>query len=417
IKKADFKKKQIKASTNYQAYQLALKEGPGVQHKWEKPGTNYAEWSSVDLPAKWESTKIGNQDGIIWFARSFEVPEEDAGKRGVVSLGPVDDWDDTYINGHLVGHLTDWTAKRRYQINEGILKPGTNWVVVKVTDGSGGGGLYGEPDELFVQTESGKSSLTGSWKYKTSVLASDFGIEKISPNEFPTQLYNAMIAPLTNLAITGVIWYQGEKNTSNPQQYQELFPTMIRDWRLQFGQEFPFLWVQLANFMAPDAEPSNSNWAELREAQSMTLSLPKTGQAVIIDLGEANDIHPRNKKDVGERLALTAKKVAYGQDVVYSGPTFKSMEIIGNEAIITFSNIGGGLVTRDKYGYVKGFAIAGENGRFVWAKAKISGDQVIVTSDQVLNPVYIRYAWGDNPDDANLYNKEGLPASPFRTGK
>lgn len=417
LKKPEFKEQQAITTANYKEYEEALKAGPGVKERWEKPGTDYSKWSAVDLPANWESTEIGNEDGIIWFAKSFEVSEESTGKPGEISLGPIDDWDDTYINGQLVGQLTDWTEERSYQIKEGVLKPGTNWVVVKVTDGTGGGGLYGAPEKLFIKTASGKISLTGSWKYKPSVLASDFGIVSMSPNEFPTQLYNAMIAPLTGLAIKGVIWYQGENNARNPKEYQELFPIMIRDWRGQFGQEFPFLWVQLANFMKSDEEPSNSNWAELREAQSMTLSLPKTGQAVIIDIGEANDIHPRNKKDVGERIALAAKKVAYGQDVVHSGPTFKSMEIKGNKVIITFSSIGSGLVSKDKYGYLRGFAVAGQNGKYVWAKAEISGDQVIVSSAQVPNPVSVRYAWGDNPDDANLYNTEGLPAGPFRTDK
>ena len=224
-----------------------------------------------------------------------------------------------------------------------------------------------------------------------------------------------MIAPIIKFPISGGIWYQGEANGGESYKYRRLFPAMINDWRSKWKIEFPFYWVQLANFMKADPQPVESGWAELREAQSMTLSLPKTGQAVIIDIGEADDIHPRNKQDVGYRLALAAEKVTYGKDIVYSGPTYKSMRIEGNKAIIEFDNIGKGLVARDKYGYVKAFAIAGADKKFVWASATISGNTIIVQHPSISNPVAVRYAWGNNPDDANLYNRNFLPASPFRT--
>jgi sialate O-acetylesterase len=188
---------------------------------------------------------------------------------------------------------------------------------------------------------------------------------------------------------------------------------MIKDWRTQWKQDFPFLFVQLANFMKAEEQPAESNWAELREAQAMTLSLPKTGMAVIIDVGDANDIHPRNKQDVGKRLAMAAYKVAYNENAVYSGPTFKSMKTEGNKIILTFDNVGGGLVA--KGGELKEFAIAGSDKKFVWADARVEGNTVVVSSKEVANPVAVRYAWANNPDKANLYNKEGLPASPFRT--
>jgi sialate O-acetylesterase len=194
-----------------------------------------------------------------------------------------------------------------------------------------------------------------------------------------------------------------------------LFADLITNWRNKWGYEIPFFWVQLANFMEPSATPVDSDWAELREAQSVTTALPQTGQAVIIDIGEADDIHPRNKQDVGYRLALAALKTTYGKDIVYTGPVYQSMKIEGNKIILTFSNIGSGLKANDKYGYLKSFAIAGSDKKFVWAKAYVEGDKVIVYSDSITNPVAVRYAWGNNPDDANLYNKEKLPASPFRT--
>jgi sialate O-acetylesterase len=230
----------------------------------------------------------------------------------------------------------------------------------------------------------------------------------------PSSLYDGMIAPLIPYGIRGAIWYQGESNAGRAYQYRKLFQTMIRDWRKSWGEgDFPFLFVQLANFTDPPKEPGESDWAELREAQSMGLSLPKTGMAVIIDVGEAADIHPRNKQDVGMRLALAARKVAYGEDLVYSGPTYQSMSVENGKIRLKFKNVGGGMIAKGGE-TLKGFAIAGNDKKFVWADAKIDGDSVLVWSDQVPAPASVRYAWANNPV-CNLYNQEGLPASPFRT--
>lgn len=229
----------------------------------------------------------------------------------------------------------------------------------------------------------------------------------------PSGLFNGMIAPLTQFAIRGVIWYQGESNVGRAAQYRKLFPALISDWRKAWGIDFPFLFVQLANFMQRKPEPSESAWAELREAQLLTfLRVPKTGMAVAIDIGEANDIHPKNKQDVGRRLALAARAIAYGESIVYSGPIYDRMEVEGNKVRIYFKHVGSGLVAKGEK--LTGFAIAGEDGKFVWAEAQIDGNTVVVYSPNVERPVAVRYAWADNPD-CNLYNKEGLPASPFRT--
>jgi sialate O-acetylesterase len=215
-------------------------------------------------------------------------------------------------------------------------------------------------------------------------------------------------------AIKGAIWYQGESNAGRAYQYRTLFPAMIKDWRSRWGYDFPFLFVQLANFMHDKDEPADYEWAELREAQAMTLSLPNTGMAVTIDIGNPDDIHPRNKLDVGLRLAAAARKVAYGENSVHAGPTYQSMTVEGNKVRVKFANAGSGLVVKDKYGYVRGFAVAGADKKFRWARGHQEGNDLVLYSDEVPSPVAVRYAWSNNPD-GNVYNQEGLPAVPFRT--
>ncbi len=235
------------------------------------------------------------------------------------------------------------------------------------------------------------------------------------PNDQPSMLYNAMIHPFVKLPIRGAIWYQGESNAGRAYEYREVFSNMIKDWRKQWQQDFPFIFVQLANFRQPVAEPEESEWAELREAQAVALQLPKTGMALAIDIGEADGIYPKNKQEVGRRLAISALHVAYGKDLVHSGPVYREMQLRGKDALLFFSHTGSGLKVKDKYGYLKGFTIAGADRKFYWAKARIEGNKVVVSSENVPWPVAVRYAWATNPDEANLYNAEGLPAVPFRT--
>ncbi|NUO03556.1 MAG: sialate O-acetylesterase, partial [Saprospiraceae bacterium] len=254
----------------------------------------------------------------------------------------------------------------------------------------------------------------GEWHYRRGAT-----MEPLASQTFirwkPLGLFNAMIYPLLNYRIKGVIWYQGESNASRPQEYRRLFPAMITDWRNHWQQgNFPFLFVQLANFMEARPQPSESNWALLREAQLKTLSLPQTGMAVAMDIGEWNDIHPLNKKDVGRRLALVAQATAYGEKkMVFSGPVFQKIKIKKNRAVLTFDQRSKLTSKDDKP--LTGFAIAGSNGQFVWATASIKKNKIIVSAEGVPHPVAVRYAWADNPEGANLYNEAGLPASPFRT--
>jgi len=287
-------------------------------------------------------------------------------------------------------------------------------LTVRVISNIGDAGFV--PDKTYELTAGDfKTSLDGEWKYKVGAVMPPLR-EQTFFGYKPAGLYNAMLAPLLNYSIKGILWYQGESNAERPEEYRTLLPAMIRDWRNSLGQgDVPFLVVQLPNFMESREAPYDSGWALFREAQTEALKLPATGMAVTYDIGEWNDIHPLNKKDVGVRLALAARRVAYGDnEVVSSGPLFKAMKVKGRRIFISFDNTGSGLVARGsrRPGH---FAIAGEDMQFVWAKARIKGDQVIVKNRKVKRPVAVRYAWADNPVGANLYNMEGLPAAPFRT--
>ncbi|MDO1449152.1 sialate O-acetylesterase [Rhodocytophaga aerolata] len=422
----DLEKNGSGIQAQMQEYQTKLKEwqskvsggdrGLAAATKWYAPAFNAADWPVMTLPMLWETTDLPDYDGIVWFRKEVMIPDNEAGKELTLHLASIDDADSTWFNGELVGATNGYNIDRKYTIPGKLVKAGKNSITIRVVDTGGGGGVYGQADNLKL-TAGDKIlvSLADKWQYQTALDISQMPAKpKVTVNQnSPTVLYNAMIAPLVPFAIKGAIWYQGESNAGRAYQYRTLFPAMIKDWRKQWKQDFPFLFVQLANFMKVESQPVESDWAELREAQSMTLSLPKTGMAVIIDVGDANDIHPRNKQDVGKRLAMAAQKTAYNENTVYSGPTYKSIKTVGNKIILTFENAGGGLVA--KGGELKEFAIAGPDKKFMWADAKIEGNTVVVSSNQVQNPVAVRYAWANNPDKANLYNKEGLPASPFRT--
>ena len=399
---------------NKAQYLNALNHDPGSSEKWYEPSFNTSAWNKMQLPQMWENV-IGNVDGIIWFKYNISLPKESEGKAATIDLSVIDDNDIVWINGIKIGETEGYAVKRSYKIPENVLKSGINTIVVKITDNGGGGGIYGKAEQMYLQVQGKQYPLAGEWQYKESVTNRMYQFIDISPNMYYSLLYNGMINPITGLAIKGAIWYQGENNASQAYNYRTLFPTMINNWRTKWGHEFPFYWVQLASYTAKDDKPVNSEWAELREAQTMTLSLSQTGEAVITDIGDADDIHPRNKQDVGLRLALIALNKDYGKkDIVYSGPTFKAMNIEGNKAIISYNNTGKGLCVKNKYGYVEGFAIAGADQKFEWAKAYIDGDKVVVYSEKIANPVAVRYSWANNPD-VNLFNQEGLPAAPFRS--
>ena len=376
-------------------------------------------WQTINIPGYWEDQGVRDLDGVVWYRREIDVPTGMTAVPATIFLGRIVDADFLYVNGTLVGNTTYQFPQRRYHIPSGLLKPGKNLLVIRVLNTQGKGGFV--PDKPYYIEAGGQTlDLKGYWQYKVGAVYAPSANEEMPKRIFaqnePTALYNGMVAPATNFAIKGVLWYQGESNANNAGQYQALLPALIQDWRNNWRQgNVPFLYVQLPNFGDADNLPSESSWALLREAALKTLAVTNTGMAVAIDLGEWNDIHPDDKKDVGERLALAAQKVAYGEkDIVSSGPLYQGAKIEGSKISISFTNVGSGLISIDNEELFQ-FAIAGADKKFVWAKAKIEGDNVVVWSDAISQPLYVRYAWADNPFGANLYNKEGLPASPFRT--
>lgn len=406
------------SSSDLERYNQALRiDDEGIRKRWYSSEYEISDLKVSELPSVWDG-ELADEDGIVWFYKDVLLPQTVSGLSAVLSLGTVDDRDVTFVNGIKVGSTNNWFFNRKYALNPGVLKPGRNRIAVKVIDMEVKGGFTGKAKDFYLEVGGERYSLVGEWHYQPSVLTSHYGLgnQGSGPNAFSSLLYNGMIVPLVGYNLKGVIWYQGENNTNRAYAYRSLFPLMIKDWRKQWGYNFPFIWVQLANFMSVDARPRESEWAELREAQNMALSLPATGQVVITDLGEAGDIHPKNKKDVGLRLAANALQVAYGRDTIAAGPVYRSMKQISGKIILSFDNIGNGLKAKgDKYGYLNGFAIAGDDRKFVWAKAYIEDNKVVVFNESLKHPVAVRYGWGNNPNDMNLVNSAGYLASPFRT--
>lgn len=376
------------------------------------------KWKTINAPETFEENAYPETNGFFWLKKNIDLPEEYAGKDITLHLAAIDDLDFTYFNGTYIGYDGPWDKMRIYKVPGKLVQPGQNEIAIGVMDFASNGGFHGEPDDLKIVQGDNTLSLANEWKCVH--IANNEDIPPIPMSKLknsPSGLYNAMIAPIISYGIKGVIWYQGEANVSRAKEYSELFPALITNWRIKSNNpQMPFIFVQLANYKPRQPNPTESQWAELREAQTSALKLDNTAMAVAIDIGEAKDIHPKNKKDVGKRLFKAAQKTAYDKNLVYSGPMYDTLKIKHDKVFISFKHTGSGLKTPEECP-LKGFAIAGQDSTFYWADETsiINDSTVIISSSKVQKPVFVRYGWADNPD-CNLYNKEGLPASPFRSG-
>jgi sialate O-acetylesterase len=403
------------AVANWEADVVKNDKGFDVNHQPVWAATNFddGQWKTMPEPDFWDQHGYKNWYGAIWFRKEVNIDAAMVGKEALLNLGQVDDADITYFNGTEIGKNTFRDTKRIYKIPAALVKPGKNVIAIKITNYNALGGMFPEnKPRVIIGTDT--VSLKGDWKYHEGVKM-PVKPNLFDPKNLPSSLYNAMIAPVAPLDFKGVIWYQGEYNTHRAFEYRKLFQELIKNWRTTFGKtDLPFIYVQLPNFQPVVDHPVENEWAELREAQLMTLAQPNTAMAVTIDIGGL-ELHPSDKKDVGDRLALAARKLAYGEkDLVASGPLYQSMTVTGNTISLTFNDGGSKLISKDGQP-LRYFAIAGDDHHFVWATAKIIGNRIEISSQAIAHPVAVRYAWAGNPDGCNLFNEAGLPASPFRT--
>lgn len=394
---------------------------PGSREGWKEPGHDDSAWATMKVPGPWERQGHAGLDGAVWFRRGIDIPADWAGRDLMLSLGTIDDADTTYLDGATVGSDRRWNAPRRYRIPGAQVQAGARHLAVRVLDTGGGGGFHGDDAAFWIapaDAEDQKIALAGDWRYQVAI--DDLRKVGRPPQPLgqnphtPTSLSNAMIEPLVPYACAGAIWYQGESNAGNPAQYRKLLPALIADWRRRFANDdLGFGVVQLASFMDRVEAPIQEGWAALREAQAWTVANdPKTWLAVAIDIGEAKDIHPKNKQDVGLRLAKGALAVHYGKEIVGSGPVFDHLTIDGASVTVHFRH-STGLATTDGAPPLA-FALAGPDGTWHQAEARIDGETVVLTSGAVGEPRAVRYAWANNPA-VNLVNGAGLPGVPFRS--
>jgi sialate O-acetylesterase len=397
--------------------ELPPKDKGVVDGKWKYAAPNFddSKWERISIAKVWDKQGYSKIDGVACYRKTFTLSKKQAGNSYELHLGKIDDSDITWVNGVKVGETKrNSRSERDYTIPAKVLKKGKNVIAVRVSDGRGVGGFY-DSEKVSLVGNGENIDIPGDWKIKFTVVS--LNKTKFGPNSYPTLLYNGMINPLIPYAIKGVIWYQGESNAKRAKQYGRIFPNMITDWRTNWNDDdFPFLFVSLANFKKVPEQPGESSWAELRESQTKALKLKVTGMALAIDLGVANNIHPKNKQDVGKRLELAALNKGYRKPVIYSGPMYQSMKVADNKIEIEFTHFGCGLTKLKRSKEITGFSIAGADKKFHWAKAKIiDKNRVEVWCNEVKEPVAVRYGWADNPGFLNLYNNQLLPANPFRT--
>lgn len=389
-------------------------EGSISKNNWILNTTKTKDWIETKVPGYWNTTSLVKINGSVWYKKEIEVSKNMASQELMLELGNIMGIDSTYVNGKFVGNENGGNKPRKYKLPANSFVEGKNTITVKIINKRNNGGFTPGLNYAIIGKDE-KIDLSGTWKYKLGAKLDQLP-EPVNIRLKPTGIYNAMIEPIKKYTFKGAIWYQGESNAKRPKEYAQVFPALINNWRIVFNNPtFPFIYVQLPNYMAVKELPSESSWALLRESQLKTLAVPNTGMATTIDVGQWDDIHPHKKKEVGTRLALVAQKMVYNNSkVVCSGPKYESMQIEKDKVTLSFSTYGSTLQFKGE-GTHTNFAIAGEDKKFVWAQAKIKNGKIIIWSDAIPNPVAVRYAWADNPEGEKLYNKEDLPASPFRT--
>ena len=381
---------------------------------WNAAGDIDAKWPTLQAPGAWEGQGLADVDGVVWMRKRVELTAAQAAGAAELHLAKVDDCDEVWINGQRIGGQCGWELSRRYAVPAGVLRAGANWIAVRVTDTGGGGGIYGDAADLRLDTAAGAVTLVGAWRARVEKLAAAAGPVA---NNAPALGHNGLIAPLQGLSVRGVLWYQGEENAGRAAAYADGFKRLIQDWRQQFGDpDLPFLFVQLAAWRPlADNRPDGNGFAELRGSQAAALALPHTGMATAIDIGDAIDIHPRNKRTVGERLAAVAMHELGLRDAPAMGPRLIGGQARGAEFELRFDRTEGGLRTTRAGEPLRGFYLAGADRRWAPAQARFDGDRIVLRSDAVAAPVAARYAWVDNPGEANIVGGDGLPLPPLRT--
>ncbi|HEY0685893.1 MAG TPA: sialate O-acetylesterase [Steroidobacter sp.] len=377
-----------------------------------------SSWLTTAANRIWEDddhAEFSKFDGIAWYRYIVTLTREQA-EAATLALGPIDDFDATWVNGVPVGFNDTWTRPREYQLARGVLKPGKNVIAVAVLDSGGGGGLWGDPKQRMLRLASGETVLLdGAWRYRPASSLAQTGVPPRAPwgdSQGMSTLYNAMIAPLAGYTLRGVAWYQGEANVGESAEYARLLPALFHDWRKAFGADLPFLVVQLADFGPVATRPVDSLWASLRDVQRRVVQAdPHAALAVTIDVGDRYDIHPTNKQQVGRRLVLAARRLVHGEDIVASGPTPIDASRAAGQVVVRFSNAASGLVV---YGDEQpiGFELCDDGNRCEYADATVQNDRVLLEVGSIGKPSRVRYAWADSPM-CNLYNESDLPAVPF----
>lgn len=416
ISESGLKPFPMPAQTRMAASPAPIEKDRGLREakKWFDPSYEPKGWKNYFIPGFWEDQGLKDLNGIVWFRKEIDIPAGLENQVAKLFMGRIVDADEMYVNGTRIGNVTYQYPPRRYEIKPGILHAGKNLLVIRVSNSAGKGGFV--PDKRYELLLGEKTiSLVGNWQYKVGDVWNPNPQISNAQMYQPKTLYQGMISPLLPYTLNGILWYQGESNVGDPKNYGKKLEALAADWRAKFKQaNLPFIYAQLPGFGDRQLLPVESNWAILREEMRQAESqIPNSAMVVTIDQGEWNDIHPLNKKPIGERMAFSANQLVEKVMSTSSGPRVESASKAGNQIILRFTSAGGNpTIDRCDEDELQYISIAGKDRKFVWAKARVENNTIIVWSDDIPEPAFVRYAWSDFPE-GNLVNEQGFPASPF----